>query len=248
MTNFRLLLRRLHKYNLGIGLFISSWLVPVITNLLSSWLQQQFGSTQATLIQLCAIGLVLLVGLWVFSEIIEKIEAKNVVTKEMQPDQFPGLIILIGPGRPESDPQNLSHNVAIKYHLKHPHDDGLFLRVCWLIATAGEKGSVDLAQKVREQYKTSGIKIVLHVLKDAFDVQEAYETVQKIYEQEAAEHDLLPGQIISDFTGGTKPMSAGMILACQDQWPLQYVYGRIGVIQSAPVLIRFQSKKKRQKR
>lgn len=241
MIDFALIRRRLQKNNFLVGAFITSWLLPVITNFLSSWLQQQFGPTQSRLIQLCAIGIVLLVGLWAFAQIMGKGQPLNLVTKEMQPPQFPGLVVLIGPGRVDSDPQKLSHNIAIEYHLKQT-TSATHLRVCWLIATAGEKGSVDLAQKVSEHFEARGVKMVIHILKDAFDVQEAYECIQQIYIKEAPAHNLTSDQIMGDFTGGTKPMSAGLLLVCQDRWPLQYIYGREGVIKSAPVQVRFQAK------
>lgn len=250
MPTFTQLQNRLRKYNLWIALFISSWLLPIITNLFSTWLQQRFGPTQNTLIQLCAVGFVGLIGLWIFYQVLSKEEPKNVVTKDMQPAPYPGLIVLIGPGRADANPQKLAHTVAIDYHLQ-PAANNLNakrLQVCWLIATAGPQGSVDLAQKVQAQYAAQGVKMLLHLLKDAFDVQEAYECVQQIYTDEVAQHNLKPEEVISDFTGGTKPMSAGMILACQDQWPLQYVHGRPGEILSAPVAIAFQSKKRRQKK
>jgi hypothetical protein len=64
--------------------------------------------------------------------------------------------------------------------------------------------------------------------------------VYRIYVQSAAEKGLTPGQIIADYTGGTKPMSAGMVLACREQrWPMEYMTGGKKGIASVPLLVRF---------
>ena len=66
--------------------------------------------------------------------------------------------------------------------------------------------------------------------------------LERIYTQEAAEFGLSPDHIIADFTGGTKPMSAGLVLACRDRWPMQYVTGgrrdRTDIA-SVPIYVRF---------
>jgi hypothetical protein len=222
-------------------LLVSGLLVPLFTNLASSWLEMTIGRTPNRLMQLLAIGVALIVGLWVLHMALGRQEPLELVPEEERPSRYPGLIVLVGIGRKDTKPEELSHNLAIEYHLSCEEAGGDALRVCWLIATGGVKGSVPVAREVRKRYESHCDKVILHVLNSAFDVQEAYRLVRGIYTEEAAEYGLAPEQIIADFTGGTKPMSAGMILACQDRWPMQYMFGREGEVASTPLLVRFQS-------
>jgi len=45
------------------------------------------------------------------------------------------------------------------------------------------------------------------------DVRAAHGAVRAIFEREAVEEGLEPERVIADVTGGTKPMTAGMVLA-----------------------------------
>jgi len=235
------LMELLRRHRNLVLLLVSGLLAPLITNLASSWLEMTIGRTPNRLMQLLAIGVALIVGLWVLHLALGRREPLELVPEEERPPRYPGLIVLVGIGRKNTRPEELSHNLAIEYHLSCEEAGGEALRVCWLIATSGVRGSVPVAREVRERY---GDRCQLHirVLHDPFrDVQEAYRLVRRIYTEEAAEHGLAPEQIIADFTGGTKPMSAGMILACQDRWPMQYMFGREGEVASTPLLVRFQS-------
>ena len=222
-------------------LLASGLLVPLITNLASSWLEITIGQTPNRLMQLLAIGIALAVGLWVLLLALGRQGTLELVPEEKRPPRFPGLIVLVGIGRKDVEPEKLSHNPAIEYHLDCEEAGGEPVRVCWLIATGGVKGSVPVAREVRKRYESRCDKMILHALNSPFDVQEAYHLIRRIYTEEAVEHGLAPEQIIADFTGGTKPMSAGMILACQDRWPMQYMFGREGEIASTPLLVRFQT-------
>jgi hypothetical protein len=219
-------------------LFVSGLLVPLATELAGSWLETTLGRTPSQLIQLLSIGVALAVGLWVLYLALGKRPPLELVPEEERPPRFPGLIVLVGPGREGADPTSLSHNPAIEYHLGCEEAGGAPLRVCWLIATAGEKGSLPVAQEVRQRYQDR-CTLIIRMLRDAFSIEEAHQAIHDIYAQEAAEHSLAPEQIIADFTGGTKPMSAGMVLACQERWPMQYMTGGREEIASVPVLVLF---------
>jgi hypothetical protein len=234
------LLESLRRHRNLVLLLVSGLLVPLFTNMASSWLEMTIGRTPNRLMQLLAIGVALIVGLWVLHLALGRQEPLELVPEEERPPRHPGLIVLVGIGRKDTKPEELSHNLAIEYHLSCEEAGGDALRVCWLIATSGVRGSVPIAREVRERYSD---RCQLHIrgLHDAFDVQEAYRLVRRIYTEEAAEHGLAPEQVIADFTGGTKPMSAGMILACQDRWPMQYMFGREGEVASTPLLVRFRA-------
>ena len=235
------LLESLRRHRNLVLVFISALLLPLITNLASSWLELTIGQTPNRLTQLLAAGIALAVGLSVLLRVLGKQEPLELVPEEERPPRFPGLIVLVGVGRKDVEPEKLSHNSAIEHHLDCEEAGGEPVRVCWLIATGGVKGSVPVAREVRKRYESRCDKMILHALNSAFDVQEAYLLVRRIYAEEAAKYGLDAGQIIADFTGGTKPMTAGMVLACREgRWPMQYMSGRGGEIVSTPMLVRFQ--------
>jgi hypothetical protein len=148
------------------------------------------------------------------------------------------LIVIIGTGRPGEDPLTQSAGLAIAYHTAaQPHEAGL--QVCWLICSGGEHGSLHVAQALQATYKAQGLKAYLRPIGDPFSMQESYNLVQRIYVEEVPDVGLREAEVIADFTGGTKPMSAGMILACGHSRPMQYMTGRKAGIASVPQLIRF---------
>jgi hypothetical protein len=233
------IIRLLRRHRNLVLLLVSGLVVPLITELASSWLEATFGRTPSRLVQLLAVGVALAVGLWVLALALHERE-QVLVPREQQPPKFPGLIVLVGPGRPGDDPMKLSHSPAIEYHLAAgPDEKGL--RVCWLIATAGVEGAVPVAEALRQRYGGQ-CTVIVRSLGSAFNVQAAYEVVERIYTKEAAAHDLSENEVIADFTGGTKPMSAGMILACGEQRPMQYMTGRRSGVASVPMLVQFKAK------
>jgi hypothetical protein len=159
------------------------------------------------------------------------------VPQALQPPRRRGLIVLVGTGRPGEDPMRQSAWSAIEYHFSQSREVGL--ERCWLIATAGEKGSLPIAQELEKLCSAKNIVPIIRTVADPFSVQESYELVQRIYEQEVPENGLLESDVIADFTGGVKPMSAGMILACGDRRMMQYMYGRKQGVASTPRLVEF---------
>ncbi len=160
------------------------------------------------------------------------------VPEDKQPKKHRGLIVLVGIGRPGEDPMQQSAGIAISYHQP-------VLQACWLIATAGETGSLPIAQILADQCETAGVQPYIRTVADPFNVQESYELVERIYTQEVPKAGLAEDQVIADFTGGVKPMSAGMILACGDQHPMQYMTGRKGGIASIPISVEFAPRGRR---
>lgn len=173
--------------------------------------------------------LFILAALWTISRPKELV----LVPEGEQPDQYPGLIVIVGTGRPGEDPLDQSAGEAIKYHQSN-------LKVCWLIATGGADGSLPVAQELKERCQTGDLDIRIRAVADPFSVQESYDLVGRIYAREVPEVRLREDQIVSDFTGGVKPMSAGMILACGGTRPMQYSYGRKAGIATVPRLVEFR--------
>ena len=113
------------------------------------------------------------------------------------PPPCEGLVILTG-----------AHQVlekAIEYHLPH-------LKHCWMISTPE---FLKVAAEVQEKYKG---RLQFHLLEiaDEYDTDGCFELVKSIFAVEAMKHGLAPEQVIADITGGTKPMTAAMVVACLD--------------------------------
>jgi hypothetical protein len=232
-------------------LLATGMLIPIITNLASSWLEMTVGRTPNRLLQLLAIGAAAAVALWVLGMALhEKPEPLVLVPSDARPPQMPGLIVLVGRGRP-GEKTEMEHQAAvqaIRYHLGAGGDGPL--KACWLVASAGEKGSVGLAGEIGKLCETPGCKMVIREVGNPFSVQDTYDVVQRIYAEEIdsdefRELGLGPAQVICDFTSGTAPMTAGMVLACGRNRPMQYTTGRRAKagepeIASVPLLVEFR--------
>ncbi len=127
------------------------------------------------------------------------------------PQRHKGLIVSCSMG------ENISAEQAIRYHyrgLNNEHRD-VGLQKCWLIT--GGKASVEAAERLKERLIKDGVPNELFVDvpmtgDNADNPAQVYKIIEKIY------NDLPTGfeesDIIADYTGGTKSMTAGMILAC----------------------------------
>jgi hypothetical protein len=101
--------------------------------------------------------------------------------------------------------------VAVQHHAQFAT-----LKHCWLICTEGKTGSALQFEKAQELIKHFvGRKVKCHKREIASmnDVGKVAEVVDTIYEKAPLGENLLPEQIIADFTGGTAAMSGGLIIA-----------------------------------
>jgi hypothetical protein len=72
---------------------------------------------------------------------------------------------------------------------------------------------------------------------DPTHVEETFALVNWIYTHELVAASLEEREVIADITGATKPMTAGMVLACGRRRPMQYmVFQEHGP--SLPLLLR----------
>ncbi len=113
-----------------------------------------------------------------------------------------GLIWLFGPGR-------FGHFlVALERHRQ-----GGGAAHCWLVMQDVGPVQENFA-RLQQRLLEDGVATRLHrVYIPKLEVQAAYEAVQTVFQREAEEKGLRPDQVIADITGGTKPMTAGMLLA-----------------------------------
>lgn len=113
-----------------------------------------------------------------------------------------GLVWLFGPGR-------FDHLV---YALKH-HQAGNGGTHCWLVMQDTEPVQRAFSL-LTQQLLDEAITTHLHpVYIEELDVQAAYQAVRDILDREVLEEGLDPSKVIADITGGTKPLTAGMVLA-----------------------------------
>jgi hypothetical protein len=227
-------------------LLVSGLLVPLITNLTSSVLEATYGQTRTQLIQLVAILVAAAVAVTVLALALRRrAEPLVLVPRDARPSRSPGLVALVGKGRPGEgfDPHEQAAARAIEYHLGDGESEAA-LEVCWLIASSGAEGSVVAARAIRKAYE-SRCTIRVREVGNAFSVQDTYDVVQRIYNEEIYDDEhrafgLSPDQVIADFTSGTAPMTAGMVLACGRYRPMQYTTGRKAGIAPTPLLVRFK--------
>jgi hypothetical protein len=224
------LVELLRRHRIAVLLFIASLLVQLILNLASSWLEMTFGQTPNRLMPLVAFGMALATGLWVLTLVLQR-QKVSLVPPSEQPPRMAGLVALVGRGDAKNEPARL----ALDYHLEG--EPGL--QVCWLIASKGTTGSLPTALQLYEQYKDR-CQLEICPISDAFDLQEIYQMVREVYKVKVPNAGLESSEVITDFTGGTAPMSAGAALACGDEYPMQYYTGRQPGIVSTPLWVRFR--------
>ena len=100
------------------------------------------------------------------------------------------------------------------------------LRHCWLLASPG--AATDNAEALQKKYSTPDLQIEVVRIDKALDPHQVFNTVNKIY-QTARElpSPLNDNDIVADLTGGNKPMTVGVALACATSGRrLQYLQAR----------------------
>ena len=133
-----------------------------------------------------------------------------------RPAPMPGLIVLVSPRRTAERLEELGAYAAIEFHrtaLKH----------CWMIATSGEGGSFATAQELAQHFGHYGLANSIWQVIDAASVAETFALIDWLYTQRVPTSGLSEPEVIADITGGTKPMTAGMVLACGSRRPMQYL-------------------------
>ena len=110
------------------------------------------------------------------------------------PEPREGLVFIF------SNEQTLSE--ALRYHAPT-------LRHCWLLVTPEYQSK---AGAFIHEY--TGVTFSVLPVKSLYDTQACYNLVRDIYKSNGAGTGIPAHEIISDITGGTKPLSMGMVLAC----------------------------------
>jgi hypothetical protein len=170
---------------------------------------------------------VVLVIVLLFDEYIEGRQIQAIIVQAKNPpEKRRGLILLVSPTNTQLPMESIRF-----------HDDRL--AHCWLIHTsASSQVAAQVELEVQEKY---GDRIHIHknvnLMVDPNKSHATYTVVEDIFSNRLAEVGLLDSEVIADITGGQKPMSVGMALACSAvNRDMQYVitaYGPDGKIISA---------------
>ena len=123
------------------------------------------------------------------------------ISEGLKPAPRRGLLILVS-----------GHKAAAPAAVEH-HLDADALQILWLIASPG---TLAVAESLASDYRDQLVAVRWgeDYLVDPDRVEDTYNLVTRIFEREARTYELEPRQIIADITGGMKPMTAGMTLAC----------------------------------
>lgn len=181
----------------------------------ASWSLQYF----LTELVLTFIPVILVIALFVWHYNVGNRRRMGLIHEELpQPAGRRGLILLVSTGRKDQRMEETHALHAVGYHLQTKNT----LERVWLIpsddsdprfgpstrptAEDVEKSCKTLAAKLK---KTLKVEIYKKGVSPA-DSQDTFDYVNRIFKRSGFEAH----EIIADFTGGTKPMTVGMIMAC----------------------------------
>jgi hypothetical protein len=160
---------------------------------------------------------VLLAWLWQKSRLVHD----DKIREGEKPELKRGLILLV------SRLDSAMH--AIEYHLQKDRGP---LESVWLVPSNGSEqercgqSTVPVAEEIKEKCKklpvTRHLRVEIHETGvSPADAQDTFDYVNRIFRRGSYKAE----EIIADFTGGTKPMTVGMVMAClpRDR-ELEYVF------------------------
>jgi hypothetical protein len=196
---------------------VGTTLLAMLGNAVYDLVKDLLGSALGVLVVAIALLLCIL-GLIAF---IRRVFKTELAVREV--GRRPALIALVSVGKLSTIPAC----GAIKYHyrgLEDEHQEPV-LRHCWLISSpkpeeepeqrgGGEpfQSSWKNAQNLRAKYESLGVNVRIQPVSPE-DPQAVFEVVDAIY-REVKALNIKSSEVIADFTGGTKVMTAGMVLAC----------------------------------
>lgn len=203
-----------------VGFIAGLLLFGITTNLLWDLLQGKFPSLYAFL---AIIGAVLLL-FWIAYASFQRIRRQarqigfRVEENTMTPPQRRGLVWVLSPSGTEHT------MVAIRHHYGTGEEFNR-LRHCWLIQQRNNRKVTEERHTLEKELLDSECEVELHtVLVDELSVRAAYDALLTIVDNDAPAHNVPLSSLIVDITGGTKPLTAGLVLgALTTDCLLQYV-------------------------
>jgi hypothetical protein len=135
----------------------------------------------------------------------------NIEVAEVVPKKR-ALIVLVSRG---PDP---AAAMAMRHHFSNGLSGSQEGKYCWLITgpDIDEMSSQENAKKLKAEFEGLGVSVKVRSIDNADNPRAVFEEIQYILQMAQIE-GLKPEDIIADFTGGTKCMTAGMVLAFADK-------------------------------
>jgi hypothetical protein len=202
-------------------------LLSIASSALSEVLKGTFGSSSVHSMEVTALACFsLMFGFWAvwFYQFRRHMESHFTIVdiKPQPPVPASALIALCGPSPEDKRTSNPAY-VAALYHRGTPPDR--ILQYLWLITSHSGEAT---AKWINEQAKGWGVKVHSPVVLDDTCAVDIIRLKVEEARLEAIEGYNIPEKdIICDFTGMTKPVTAGMILACAPKGRrLQYLQGQ----------------------
>ncbi len=208
------LLRLFLETRFPILFLIGSLALAILGNAVYELLVNAFGATPQFLIALIVSAVMIFAFVVLgFQRLLRAIQRRGRMNGVIGPDEqappHAGLILPVSPNPKAADAE------IIAWHARRAT-----LRHCWLLATREVVDSErlrDLKQSLLDRNVTPHVLL----LGDAIHVDQVYADVREAIEQARPVRDAWP--LIADMTGGTKAMTAGILLACLDaDVPVQY--------------------------
>jgi CRISPR-associated protein (Cas_Cas02710) len=225
---------------------------------LGGWVERRYGLPKLwfQVVVVSSLGVALLMSLyltsmadWFRGRLFGEEQCKRLANVEELRKGFKGLVVAVSKPRPGST-QPTPAELAIWFHLKQGT-----LAHCWMICTEeseGEAAAIVERMEARgarseifhygEQHvlwgqNRSEVPMSLMLTAAAMDDPNVMrQLVDRIY-GEAVVFGVMEGEVVVDYTGGTKSMTAGMMLACvspkrQVEY-LSQVMGRLMLVRTA---------------
>ena len=213
------------------GLVVTFLVVGVAIHAVAEWLIHEFGAIPTAILSM---GVAVL--LFLFWAPLESLIQFFLSSRqgEIEVEAVPGfvrrhrgLIVLSSVGQGIGSAES-----AILYHWqgsKKEHTEPV-LEVCWIITggAASEQSATGLIKKLVQD----GIPAKIWQLKtlsaeNADNPEAVHQLVDEIYREAKEKYRLDEEDVIADYTGGTKSMTSGIVLACTSpRRPLQFMKPR----------------------
>jgi hypothetical protein len=187
------------------GPVFSGIVVAFVVNLLTTWLTEIGGAAIAwpTVALLAGLTVAFVIA-YHQREVRRRGVGIGAPIDLPNPKQYKGLVFLF------SRADTLRE--AINYHRPQ-------LLHCWLIVTPHMQ-----ARAMETIGQITDVRFSIHALENHFDTEACYRAVRHIFQEEAPQQHIAPSDIIADMTGGTKPMTAGLLVAClEGEYALEHI-------------------------
>jgi len=201
--------------------FVSGLLLfGLVTNLLSDFLKGNFLTPGILLSNAVAIAILFAIAFYSYRRLVTKLQSVAFYVEENTPapPQRRGLVWIL-------TPSGTRHTmVAIRHHYGNGGQiNGL--QHCWLIQQRGNDKVLNERHILEKELLNEGIEIKLHTVQvGELSVKAAYDSLVQLVENDLAAHKVTRNNVVVDITGGTKPMTAGLILgALSTDCLLEYV-------------------------